>query len=93
VPEGFTDPTLELLLRSQAAFDPLPTLTGTIARVDGAVPGAAIVRAQVPGDRVPDPTVPPRVVLTSLERVEPTRYAGVATADGELVATVPFGVG
>jgi len=93
VPEGFTDPTLDLLLRSQAALDPLPTLSGTISRVDGAVPGAAIVRAQVAGDRVPDPTVPPRVVLTSLERVGPMRYEGIATADGELVATVPFGAG
>lgn len=93
VPEGFTDPTLDLLLRSQSALDPLPSLTGTISRVSGAVPGAAIVRGLVAGDRVPDPTVPPRTIVTSLERTGATRYEGVADGDGELVATVPFGAG
>jgi GT2 family glycosyltransferase len=93
VPAGFADPTLDLLLRSQAALDPLPSLTGTISRVSGAVPGAAVVRGLVVGDRVPDPTVPPRVVVSSFERTGATRYAGVAGAAGELVATVPFGAG
>jgi GT2 family glycosyltransferase len=93
VPEGFSDPTLELLLRTQAALDPLPSSTGTVSRVSGAVPGAAVVRGLVAGDRVPDPTVPPRIVVTSLERTGATRYRGVAEGDGELVATVPFGAG
>jgi GT2 family glycosyltransferase len=91
VPSGFADPTLDLLLRSQSALDPLPSLTGTVSRVSGAVPGAAVVRGLVAGDRVPDPTVPPRIVLGALERTGSTRYAGVAEVDGELVATVPFG--
>jgi hypothetical protein len=38
VPEGFTDPTLAALLRSQSALDPLPTIVGSVSRISGAIP-------------------------------------------------------
>jgi GT2 family glycosyltransferase len=93
VPDGFEDAQLVALLRVQAALDPLPTLTGSVARVIGGVPGAAIVRDTASTDRVPDPTVPPRTIVTGLARVAPDRFAGTSGAGGELVAAVPFGVG
>jgi GT2 family glycosyltransferase len=93
VPEGFTDPTLDALLRMQAALDPLPTLAGSVARVVGGVPGAAVVRDTASLERVPDPTVPPRTVLVGLDRTAPWRFAGSSGPGGEVVAAVPFGAG
>jgi len=93
VPAGFEDPALAVLLRQQSALDPLPTLDGVLARVLGAVPRAAVVRDAVAVDRVPDPTVPPRTVVAVLERPAPDRAVGMSGAGGELLATVPFGVG
>ena len=93
VPEGFTDAGLDALLRSQAALDPLPTIVGGVSRISGAVPGAAIVRDTVDAGRAPDPTVPPRAVLATIERVASDRFRGTAGPGGDLVAAVPFGAG
>ena len=93
VPGGFEDPALATLLRQQSALDPLPTLDGSVARVLGHVPRAAVVRDGVAADRVPDPTVPPRTVVAALERVAPDRAVGTSGEGGELLAAVPFGVG
>ncbi len=93
VPERFDDPRLDALLRSQTALDPVPTLVGSVARISGAVPGAAIVTRGTSIGRVPDPTVPPRRILQGLERVSTERFSGSSTADGELVVAVPFGAG
>jgi GT2 family glycosyltransferase len=93
VPEGREDPTLQMLLRSQFALDPLPTLVGSLSRVSGAVPGAAIVRDAGSTERVPDPTVAPREVLTGIDRVSSDRFIGSSGAGGELLVAVPFGSG
>lgn len=93
VPGGFEDPDLDALLRQQSALDPLPTLDGRVARVLGAVPRAAVVRDITDVDRVPDPSVPPRTVIAALDRVAPDRAVGMSGTGGELLATVPFGMG
>jgi len=93
VPEGFDDAQLQGLLRAQAALDPLPTLTGTVARIIGGVPGAAVVRGTASPERVPDPTVAPRTIVAGIPRVGPDRFVGTSGAGGELVAAVPFGAG
>ena len=93
VPDGHVDPLIRRRLRAQSALDPLPSLDGLVARVRGAVPGAAIVTARVSTDRVPDPTVAPRTVATALARTRADRYAGDSGPGGDLVATVPFGAG
>jgi GT2 family glycosyltransferase len=93
VPGGLGDTALEERLRVQSALDPLPTLTGSVARVNGGVAGAAIVSDTTATERVPDPTVPPRRVLATIDRVGSDRFAGTSGAGGELVAAVPFGAG
>jgi GT2 family glycosyltransferase len=93
VPDGFADAGLDALLRSQAALDPLPTIVGSVSRISGAIPGAAIVRDSVDTGRAPDPTVPPRDVLATIERVASDRFRGTAGAGGDLIAAVPFGAG
>lgn len=93
VPEGFTDAGLDALLRSQAALDPLPTMVGSVSRVSGAVPGAAIVRNTVHSGRAPDPTGPPRDVVATIKRISSERFRGTTGPGGDLVAVVPFGAG
>ena len=93
VPGGHEDAALEERLRVQAALDPLPTLIGSVARVNGGVAGAAIVEAATAAERVPDPTVPPRRILASIDRVGADRFVGTSGVGGELVAAVPFGAG
>jgi len=93
VPPAFADDRLDALLRSQSALDPIPTLSGSVSRVSGAIPGAAIVAAGSSAGRVPDPTTPQRRVFDGLERVSTERFAGVSSATGDLVAAVPFGAG
>ncbi len=93
VPGGHEDAALEERLRVQAALDPLPTLIGSVARVNGGVAGAAIVEAATAAERVPDPTVPPRRILASIDRVGADRFVGTSDVGGELVAAVPFGAG
>lgn len=93
VPDGFTDPTLAALLRVQTALDPLPTLTGSVSRVNGAIPGAGIVSETSSVDRVPDPTVPPRAVVAVLQRDGSERLVGDSGSGGDLLAVVPFGAG
>jgi GT2 family glycosyltransferase len=90
VPEGFEDPELDDLLRTQIDLDPLPSLTGRVARVSGAIPGAAIVTGSASTDRVPDPTMQPRTVVSVLTLEEPGRFVGTSGPGGELVASVPF---
>ncbi len=91
VPEGFEHPDLDDVLRSQIDLDPLPSLTGRVARVGGAIPGAAIVTGSASGDRVPDPTTPPRTVISALVDVSPGRFEGSSGTGGDLIAAVPFG--
>jgi len=93
VPEGFEHPALERLIRSQFALYPLPTLVGSLSRVSGAIPGAAFVARTASTERVPDPTVAPRVVVSRIERVSADRYAGDSGAGGDLLVAVPFGAG
>ena len=93
VPESFEDPRLDALLRGQASLDPLPTLVGSVSRVSGAVPGAAIVTEGVSTERVPDPTTPPRRVLQGLERTSSERFGGISDVSGEVIVAVPFGAG
>ena len=93
VPDGFVDPELTALLRSQSALDPLPTIVGSVSRISGAIPGAAIVGEAVSAGRVPDPTVPPREVVAAIERLTSDRFLGSAGAGGDLVVAVPFGAG
>jgi len=93
VPEGFDDVRLDALLRTQAALDPIPTLAGSVSRVSGAIPGAAIVTQGTSTGRVPDPTSPPRQVLQGLERASSERFSGVSEASGDLIVAVPFGAG
>jgi len=93
VPGLFEDRQLDELLRTQSALDPIPTLTGSVSRISGAVPGAAIVTTGSSTGRVPDPTSPPRQVLGGLERVSAVRFVGVSGSDGDLVVAVPFGAG
>ena len=93
VPEEHRDARLDAVLRVQSALDPLPSLVGSVSRVSGAIPGAAVVRGATAVDRVPDPTVPPRTVVTVLERVGADRFAGTSGTGGDLLAAVPFGAG
>ena len=93
VPEGAQDVELDARLRIQSALDPLPSLTGSVARVSGGVAGVAIVTGTTASERVPDPTVPPRTVVTTVERIGSDRFAGRSGAGGELLATLPFGSG
>lgn len=93
VPEGSTDAGLDALLRSQSALDPLPTIAGRVSRVRGAVPGAAIVRDSVDRGAAPDPTVPPRAVVATIERISPELFRGTAGPGGDLVAVAPFDAG
>jgi len=93
VPEGFEEPRLDALLRSQAALDPIPTLAGSVSRVSGAIPGAAIVTQGAGAGRVPDPTAPPREVLQGLERANSEQFVGVSEVSGDLLVAVPFGAG
>jgi len=91
VPEGFEHPALDDVLRSQLDLDPLPTLTGRVSRVAGAIPGAAVVTGSASVDRVPDPTTQPRTVVSPLTLVQPGRFVGGSGAGGDLIAAVPFG--
>jgi GT2 family glycosyltransferase len=91
VPEGFEDPALDDVLRSQIDLDPLPSLTGRVARVAGAIPGAAVVSGSASGDRVPDPTMQPRTVESVLTLERPGRFVGTTGPGGDLIAAVPFG--
>jgi GT2 family glycosyltransferase len=91
VPGGFEHPDLDAVLRSQLDLDPLPTLTGRVARVAGAIPGAAVVTGSASVDRVPDPTTQPRTVVSALALVAPGRFAGTSGSGGDLIAAVPFG--
>jgi len=91
VPDGFEHPDLDDVLRSQIDLDPLPTLTGRVARVAGAIPGAALVTGSASVDRVPDPTTQPRTVVSSLVLVQPGRFVGPSGAGGDLIVVVPFG--
>jgi GT2 family glycosyltransferase len=93
VPEDFDDGRLDALLRTQAALDPIPTLSGSVSRVSGAIPGAAIVTQGTSTGRVPDPTTPPRQVLQGLRRTSSERFVGDSEVSGDLVVAVPFGVG
>ncbi len=93
VPETFEDPRLDALLRAQASLDPLPTLVGSVSRVNGAVPSAGIVTHGTSAARVPEPTTPPRDVLQGFARTSPERFEGVSTASGDLIVAVPFGAG
>ncbi len=93
VPEEHVDPLLRARLRAQSALDPLPSLDGLVARVRGAVPGAAIATARVSTDRVPDPGVAPRELAAPLARTSAERFTGDSGPGGDLVATVPFGAG
>jgi GT2 family glycosyltransferase len=93
VPGGATDAELDARLRVQSALDPLPSLTGTVARVSGGVAGVAIVVDTTAAERVPDPTVAPRTIVANIERVTADRFAGGSGAGGELVAALPFGMG
>jgi GT2 family glycosyltransferase len=93
VPGGAQDVELDARLRSQSALDPLPSLTGSVARVRGGVAGVAIVTGTTASERVPDPTVAPRTVVTTVERVASDRFAGPSGAGGELLAALPFGSG
>lgn len=93
VPDGFADLELAALLRSQSALDPLPSIVGSVSRISGAIPGAAIVRDTVSAGRAPDPTVAPREVVAAIERFASDRFLGTAGAGGDLVVAVPFGVG
>jgi len=93
VPEGMTDPQLGARLRVQSALDPLPSLTGTVARVSGGVAGVAIVIDTTASERVPDPTVAPRTIVTTVGRVASDRFVGRSGAGGELLAALPFGSG
>lgn len=93
VPEGFSDPGIDALLRAQSALDPLPTIIGSVSHISGAVPGAAIVQNSVDGGRAPDPTVAPRDVVATIERISPELFRGSAGPGGELVAVAPFGAG
>jgi hypothetical protein len=93
VPGAHGDGTLEARLRSQSALDPLPTLSGSVARVSGGVSGAAIVSATTATDRIPDPTIPPRSVVTVIERIGADRFIGPSAGGGDLLVAVPFGSG
>ena len=93
VPGGFEDASLDTLLRSQAALDPIPTLSGSVSRVSGAIPGAAIVTRGASTGRVPDPTAPPRLVLQGIDRTSSERFLDVTAASGDLVVAVPSGAG
>jgi hypothetical protein len=93
VPGTPGDDALEAQLRIQSALDPLPSLSGSVARVSGGVPGAAIVSGTTPAGRVPDPTVAPRSIVAGIERVAADRFAGHSGAGGDLLVAVPFGSG
>jgi GT2 family glycosyltransferase len=93
VPDGAQDVELDARLRIQSALDPLPSLTGSVARVSGGVAGVAIVTGTTASERVPDPTVAPRTVVTTIGRVASDRFVGRSGAGGELLATLPFGSG
>jgi GT2 family glycosyltransferase len=90
VPEGFDERSIGLVLRSQHDLDPLPTLSGTVARVTGAVPGVALVTDTVPADRVPDPGLPPRRVVEGIPATGSGSFAGTVGVDGELLVVAPF---
>jgi GT2 family glycosyltransferase len=93
VPAGLEDSRLSSLLRVQSALDPLPALVGSVSRVSGGLPGAAVVRDVVSFDRVPDPTTPPRRVVAAVRPDGPDRLQGDAGPGGELLAALPFGAG
>ena len=93
VPPGHEDAALSTRLRIQSALDPLPTIAGSVARVSGAVSGVAIVTGNTSSDRVPDPTVPPRDVVTTIERIAGDRFAGGSGDGGALLAPLQFGAG
>jgi GT2 family glycosyltransferase len=93
VPEGRGDGALEARLRVQSALDPLPTLSGSVARVSGGVSGAAVVSATTAAERVPDPTVAPREVVAVIDRVAADRFVGLSGPGGDLLVAVPFGAG
>lgn len=93
VPEAHQDARLDVLLRVQSALDPLPSLVGSVSRVSGGIPGVAIVADTTVVGRVPDPSVPPRTVVTTIERIGADRFVGDAGPGGELLAAVPFGAG
>ncbi len=91
MPAGFEHPDLERLLSSQIALDPLPSLSGVVARVNGAIPGAALVEGYAPSSRVPDPSSETRTIVTPLVRVSTSLFAARATGDGDVAVAVPFG--
>ena len=93
VPDASQDARLDALLRVQAALDPLPSLVGSVSRVSGGIPGVAIVTDTTVVGRVPDPSVPPRTVVTAFERIGADRFVGDAGPGGELLAALPFGAG
>lgn len=88
VPPGTEDPELDAALRAQVDLDPLPTLTGRIARVVGAVPVAGVATSTASTDRVPDPTTPPRTVVAGLTVVPPV-LAGPSGPGGDLLVAIP----
>jgi len=93
VPPAFDDARLDALLRTQAALDPVPTLAGSVSRISGAVPGAALVAPGASTGRVPDPTTPPREILQAFDRTSSVRFVGTSETSGDLVVAVPFGAG
>lgn len=91
MPAGFEHPDLERLLSSQIALDPLPSLSGVVARVNGAIPGAALVEGYAPSSRVPDPSSETRTIIAPLPRESTSSFTGRATGDGDVAVAVPFG--
>jgi len=93
VPGAHGDAALEARLRIQSALDPLPTLSGSVARVSGGISGAAIVSSITAAERVPDPTVAPRSIVGVIDRVAADRFVGPSGDGGDLLIAVPFGAG
>jgi GT2 family glycosyltransferase len=91
VPEGMEAPRLDDVLRSQISLDPLPSLTGRIARVTSAIPTAAVVTGTASLGRVPDPSDPPRAIVSPLTLEHPGRLVGSTGTGGDLIVAVPFG--
>jgi GT2 family glycosyltransferase len=93
VPAGRDAPELAAALRAQVDLDPLPSLTGRVARVVGAVPVAGVATAVASTDRVPDPTTPPRTVAVALAPDGAAVLRGTTGPGGDLLVAVPSGAG